>query len=529
MLVDYHVHTALCGHAVGEMEDYIRVAAQKNLAELGFNDHAPAFQVRDPELTMNAHQLPEYVDQVRILQKRHQRPKIKLGIEADFVPGHEEELNQLLGQYDFDYVYGSVHIIGEWRFDDTRLYPNQYDQRDVDEAYEQYFGLIRQSIRSGLFDVLGHMDLIKKFNYWPTANIDHLLKKTVRVIAEADICVEVNTSGLRRPCAEIYPGEKILGLCHRHGVAVTFFHGRGGTIARGGGPLNRAIRAQPPDTINGRIRITEQGEVIYSQYGHPTIARRHLEQVVHAVLLTSAPQSVAKVKPASEWRTAMSELSDIAYKAYRTLVYETPALLEYWRQATPIRELSQLRIGSRPARRSSDADLGGLRAIPWVFSWMQSRFNLPGWYGLGSGLEAGPPPATLREMYAGWRFFRALFDNVEMSLLKADLDIAALYAELAPDQLLAERLMATIGAEFERTRSIVLSVVGHENLLDSDPVIQRSVSLRNPYIDPLNYIQVETLRRLRCLPDPESAEADDLRQVMVVTINGIAAGLRNTG
>ena len=221
MLVDYHVHTALCGHAVGEMEDYIRAAAQNNLAELGFNDHAPVFHVRDPELTMAAHQLPEYVDQVRILQKKHHRPKIKLGIETDFVPGHEDELRQLLGRYDFDYVYGSVHVIGEWRFDDSRLYPNQFDQRDVDEAYEQYFGLIRQSIRSGLFDVLGHMDLIKKFNYWPTANIDHLLKKTVRAIAEADICVEVNTSGLRRPCAEIYPGEKILGLCHRHGVAVT--------------------------------------------------------------------------------------------------------------------------------------------------------------------------------------------------------------------------------------------------------------------------------------------------------------------
>jgi phosphoenolpyruvate carboxylase len=160
---------------------------------------------------------------------------------------------------------------------------------------------------------------------------------------------------------------------------------------------------------------------------------------------------------------------------------------------------------------------------------MQSRFNLPGWYGLGSGLEAGPPLVTLQEMYAGWSFFRALLDNVEMSLLKADLDIAALYAELVPDEALRERVMAAIRAEYERTRSAVLAITGHEDLLDGDPVIQRSVWLRNPYVDPLNYIQVETLRRLRRLPDPESAEAEELRQVIVVTINGIAAGLRNTG
>jgi phosphoenolpyruvate carboxylase len=170
-----------------------------------------------------------------------------------------------------------------------------------------------------------------------------------------------------------------------------------------------------------------------------------------------------------------------------------------------------------------------VRAIPWVFSWMQSRFNLPGWYGLGSGLEGGPPLATLQEMYADWSFFRALLDNVEMSLLQANLDIAALYTELVPDRALGERLMATIRSEYQRTRSAVLSVTGHEDLLDCDPVIQRSVSLRNPYIDPLNYIQVETLRRLRSLPDPDSPEAEDLRQVMVVTINGIAAELRNTG
>jgi phosphoenolpyruvate carboxylase len=325
--------------------------------------------------------------------------------------------------------------------------------------------------------------------------------------------------------------EKIAQVCQSFGVRLTMFHGRGGSLARGGGPAVRAICAQPPGTVGGRLRLTEQGEAIGARYANPALAHRHLEQVVHAVLMASSPvrgDSEGKVPPA--WREAMSTMAEAAWNAYRALVFETPGFESFWRAVTPIDEIARLHIGSRPAaRQSNEADIEAVRAIPWVFSWMQSRFNLPGWYGLGSGLEAGPPPATLRDMVAGWRFFRALLDNVEMSLLKADLDIATLYAELAPDRLLAERLMATIRAEFERTRSVVLSVIGHENLLDSDPVIQRSVSLRNPYIDPLNYIQVETLRRLRRLPDPESPEADDLRQVMVVTINGIAAGLRNTG
>ena len=173
-----------------------------------------------------------------------------------------------------------------------------------------------------------------------------------------------------------------------------------------------------------------------------------------------------------------------------------------------------------------------MRAIPWVFSWMQSRVNMPAWYGLGSGLQqvqAGVSPSLVQDMYMAWPFFRTLLDNVEMSLLKADMDIAALYAELVPDRGLAESFLAAIRAEYDRTCSAVLSVTGHRRLLDGDPVIQRSVALRNPYVDPLNYIQVETLRRLRALPDVEAPEAEDLWQVMVVTINGIAAGLRNTG
>jgi phosphoenolpyruvate carboxylase len=215
--------------------------------------------------------------------------------------------------------------------------------------------------------------------------------------------------------------------------------------------------------------------------------------------------------------------------AYRNLVYATPNFLEFWRAATPLDEISRLRIGSRPAARKAGApQVTHIRAIPWVFSWMQARFNLPGWYGLGTAL-AGADLGLLQEMYAGWPFLRALLDNAEMSLMKADLDIAALYADLVPDQAMAGPIFAGVRAEYERACAAVLAVTHHAELLDGDPVIQRSIHLRNPYVDPLNYIQVDVLRRLRALSDPEALAAEPLREVLVMTINGIAAGLRNTG
>jgi phosphoenolpyruvate carboxylase len=230
----------------------------------------------------------------------------------------------------------------------------------------------------------------------------------------------------------------------------------------------------------------------------------------------------------------MQAMSAAAWQCYRSLVYETPSFADFWQAATPIAEIAHLHIGSRPAARPKSKkpgvpDIAATRAIPWVFSWMQSRFNLPGWYGLGSGLQAGVSLSLLQDMYMAWPFFRTMLDNVEMSLLKADMDIAALYAELVAERSLAEIILTTVRDEYDRTRSAVLSVTGHRRLLDGDPVIQRSVALRNPYVDPLNYVQVETLRRLRALPEAEGPEAEDLWQVMVVTVNGIAAGLRNTG
>ncbi len=321
--------------------------------------------------------------------------------------------------------------------------------------------------------------------------------------------------------------ESITRTAREFNVKLTIFHGRGGTVARGGGPANRAIRAQPAGSINGRFRVTEQGEVISSRYANPTLAHRHLEQIVSAVLLASAPHNEKPISQA--WRAALNQMAAAAHRAYRGLVYETPGFLDFWQAATPIDEIKRLQIGSRPASRAATAEVTKIRAIPWVFSWMQSRYNLPGWYGLGTGLRAVSDEGLLREMYQGWPFFQSLLNNSEISLLKADMEIAALYAELVPDQELAQKLFNAIRAEFDRTHETVLTISGHQNLLDAEPYTQNAVRLRNPYIDPLNFIQVEMLRRLRALADKESPEAEALRQVIVLTINGIAAGLKNTG
>jgi len=325
--------------------------------------------------------------------------------------------------------------------------------------------------------------------------------------------------------------EAIAGVCRQHGVKLTLFHGRGGTVARGGGPANRAIRAQPPGTLDGRFRLTEQGEIITLRYGNPALAHRHLEQIVNAVLLASAPpEASGAVQESPQWRGAMAAMSPAAQEAYRQLVHETPGFLEFWQAATPLDEIRRLYIGSRPVARAAGAmDINKVRAIPWVFSWMQSRFNLPGWYGLGTGLVALGSLDLLREMYSRWPFFQALLDNAEMSLLKADMGIAALYADLVPDRFLAERIFTQISAEYDRTVQAIQNITGHTRLMDNEPVIQRAIHLRNPYIDPLNYLQVEMLRRLRALSNPDGKEAEALREVIVLTINGIAAGLRNTG
>ncbi|MEI7844279.1 MAG: phosphoenolpyruvate carboxylase [Chloroflexota bacterium] len=328
--------------------------------------------------------------------------------------------------------------------------------------------------------------------------------------------------------------ETITRVAQDQSVRLTIFHGRGGTVARGGGPANRAIRAQPAGSIKGRFRLTEQGENIASRYSNPDLAHRHLEQIVNAVLLASGSSYQTDIDDkvsdgiSPEWRAAMDRMAQAAFRTYRQLVYETPRFIEFWQAATPLDEITRLHIGSRPFSRAGNTEVTNIRAIPWVFSWMQSRYNLPGWYSLGSGLEAISDKKLLLDMYSGWPFFKTLLDNAESSLLKADMGIAALYADLVNDQELGQRLFKTISCEYERTCANVLSISGHKQLMDSEPVTQNAVRLRNPYVDPLNYIQVEMLRRLRAQSQPDN-ETESLREAVILTINGIAAGLKNTG
>jgi phosphoenolpyruvate carboxylase len=310
------------------------------------------------------------------------------------------------------------------------------------------------------------------------------------------------------------------------GIDLTLFHGRGGALGRGGGPAGRAIRGQAPDSVAGRFKVTEQGEVIFARYGNPAIGHRHLEQVTNAVLGASTPGALAALREAeARFLPAAARMAAASEAAWRELV-EGDGFAEFFARVTPIRELGLLQIGSRPARRGgTGGDLAGLRAIPWVFAWSQNRCNLPGWYGLGTGLAtvAGEPggTATLRAMHREWPFFRSLLENAEMSLAKADPLVAELYLRLGdrPD------LVAAIREEFRRTRALVLEVTGADRLLGHRPVLGRAVDLRNPYVDALSFLQVRFLAELRKTPQDAGRMAD----LVLLTVNGVAAGLQNTG
>ena len=319
--------------------------------------------------------------------------------------------------------------------------------------------------------------------------------------------------------------------CKEHGVTLTLFHGRGGSLGRGGGPTNRAILAQPPESVRGRIRITEQGEVVSSRYSEPAIAKRHLEQLLHAVLCSTGHRRVdeADVKV---WAGVMDQLSTWAYEKYRGLV-EHPRFLPYFQTATPIDQIGLWNIGSRPAHRRATRTLDDLRAIPWVFAWTQSRANVPSWYGVGTGFDlflksgdADERLEQLKEMYRKWPFFRTMLSNVHLGMGRADMEIASLYAELA-DKEDADAIFTSIKDEFELSKKMLLAVTGTEDILDTEPWLQRSIKVRNPYVDPLNYMQVALLRKLR--QDPEGPEAEHFRRCLIQSINGIAAGLQNVG
>lgn len=329
----------------------------------------------------------------------------------------------------------------------------------------------------------------------------------------------------------LYQAQQALAeVCAKHGVRLELFHGRGGSIGRGGGPTNRSILSQPPASMSGQLKITEQGEVIAYRYSNHDIARRHLNQVLHAVLLAVKQPNTATVP--SDWLTAMERLARIGEDTYRHLVYETPGFIEYWQQATPINELARLPISSRPAKRGKGG-FESVRAIPWMFSWMQSRAIIPSWYGVGTALETfiGEQEdglALLQTMYGEWRFFGTLLDNVQLDLAKADMGIAGLYASLVTDTALRDLIFEPIKAEHARAGDLIRQITGQTRLLEQSSFLQVSIDRRNPYVDPLNFIQVTLLQRLRAAT-PGTEEYETLLALVLATVSGIAAGMKTTG
>ncbi|MGA7257900.1 MAG: phosphoenolpyruvate carboxylase, partial [Terracidiphilus sp.] len=334
---------------------------------------------------------------------------------------------------------------------------------------------------------------------------------------------------------EIFRAHRDLHVAAREcGVKLRLFHGRGGTVGRGGGPTHRAIFAQPMNSFEGQLRITEQGEVLNFKYADEVLAERNLELMIAASLDALARPNARDpeghftgvLKP--EWEAALEELSNLSFSFYRANILDNADLIEYFEQSTPVGELEQAKIGSRPSRRKSSRHIADLRAIPWVFGWTQSRLLVPAWFGVGHALTAylERPGALelLREMAREFPLFIDLLRNVEMALSKADLTTARLYSSLVPDAALRERVYATLEAEFHASVRAVLAVTDQAELLEENPVLARSIRLRNPYVDPMHLIQVDMLKRKRAGED-----TPEVNRAIAATISGIAAGLRNTG
>ena len=322
-------------------------------------------------------------------------------------------------------------------------------------------------------------------------------------------------------------------MAKKHGVNIKFFHGRGGSLGRGGGTLNKSILSQPTETVNEGVKITEQGEVLSSRYLLSDIAYRSLEQASSSLL-----QTVADVLESGEnqeyreavWVHAFENISATSYTKYRALVFENPDFLQYFTDASPINEIGNLNIGSRPMHRKNNTSFEDLRAIPWVFAWMQNRQLLPAWYAAGTGLQSFVDAGhtnldLLQDMYEKWPFFKSTIDNLQMALMKADIKTAREYVTLVSNKEAAEKIFADILEEFEKTKQVVLQISGASELLEHSPNIKESVHRRNPYVDPLNFLQVQLLKELRESENPDS----DLLVQVLLTINGISAGLRNTG
>ena len=332
---------------------------------------------------------------------------------------------------------------------------------------------------------------------------------------------------------ELYKAEtELTKVFAKHEVELRLFHGRGGSVGRGGGPSYQAILAQPPASVNGQIRITEQGEVIGSKYADPEIGRRNLETLVAATVEATLLSHDTLGERAPVYYEIMEALAQDALAAYRNLVYETPGFNRYFQETTPIREIAGLNIGSRPPSRKKSDLIEDLRAIPWVFSWSVNRSMIPGWYGFGTAVEmfvqrennGEKGLALLQEMHRDWPFLQTLLSNMDMVLGKTDMGIASRYAELVADVGLREEIFGRIQAEWDRSVKWLFAVTGRTEFLQDNPTLARSIRNRTPYIDPLNHLQVELLRRYR------SGDATDaVKRAIQLTINGVAAGLRNSG
>ena len=405
-------------------------------------------------------------------------------------------------------------------------------------------------IVSPLFETIAdlrHAEPIMRAYYALPGVLDMVLRSKVGAFAEQDIMLGYSDSnkdgGFFASSWELYRAETALvslfePLKREHGLALRLFHGRGGTVGRGGGPSYQAILAQPPGTVNGQIRLTEQGEVIASKYSHPEIGRRNLETLVAATLEATLLHPTKSAPKA--FLDAATEISALSFAAYRKLVYDTPGFTDYFFAATPIREIAELNIGSRPAVRPKDGkasrNIEDLRAIPWSFSWGQCRVALPGWAGFGSAIEDWLGSANqrktrlalLQKMHRQWPFFRTLLSNLDMVLAKSDLRIAARYVELVEDKRLAKRVFNAIQAEWAQCGAMLSLITREPHRLASNPALARSIEHRFPYLDPLNHLQVELMRRYRNRKAGDPAN-ERVQRGIHISINGIAAGLRNTG
>ena len=474
--------------------------------------------LKDPRpLRVVGHQYSEFfISEIAIFEMA-KRMRELFGAEAirHYIISHTETVSDLLEVLLLQKEVGLLHeTLGKKATADLIVVPLFETIDDLRNAAQ---------IMQEFYDLPGILDLVKRSGGEQDIMLGY---------SDSNKDGGIVTSNWELYCAELALVKVFESLEGKHGVKLRLFHGRGGTVGRGGGPSYEAILAQPPGTVRGQIRLTEQGEVIGSKYANPEIGRRNLETLVAATLEATLLKPTKQASKA--FLDAAAQISQSSMDAYRGLVYETPGFAEYFFDATPIREIAKLNIGSRPASRKASQKIEDLRAIPWGFSWGQCRLTLPGWYGFGSAVQAflNQPKAAdkkaalslLQKMYKEWPFFRTLLSNMDMALAKSDLALASRYSELVPDVKLRKKIFGAIETEWNKTVDALNLVTGEKVRLAKNPALARSIRNRFPYIDPLHHLQVELVRRYRAGKHDERVQRG-----IHIAINGIAAGLRNTG